>query len=135
MRLGHAWPESLTAQLNDLRRSCARGLGGPTQADAFRLEAHTVEAPFIYQPMPNAAGTIIVGPSWMLPEIELTALTVGDVTLQEGSCCGTATLMIGPDKVNTRGKTCPRSFECNCPSCRCCAETSGRSEETHKQVG
>ena len=46
MRRGHAWPESLTAQLNDLRRSCARGLGGPTQADALRLEAHTVEAPF-----------------------------------------------------------------------------------------
>ena len=119
LRRGHAWPEQLSVQLNDLRRSCARGLGGPCQADAFCLEAHTVNEPFCFHSVPHAAEAIIVGTRWLLREIELAALQVKDVTLQTGHGCGRATILIGPDKVNTKGKKCPRSLDCNCPDPTC----------------
>ena len=119
LRRGHAWPEQLSAQLNDLRRSCARGLGGPRQADAFCLEAHTRNDPFLFPALPHAAEAIIVGTRWLLREIELAALQAKDVTVQAGRGCGRATIMIGPDKVNTKGKKCPRSLDCNCLDSTC----------------
>ena len=119
LRQGHTWPEQFAVQLNDLRRSCARGLGGPIQADAFILEAHTASNPFIFQALPHAAEAIIVGTRWLLREIDLAALQVQDVTMEAGRGCGRTTIWIGPDKVNTKGKKCPRSLECCCPETPC----------------
>ena len=58
----------MTVQLGVLRRSCARGLGGPKHAEAFWLGAHAQAQPFIDPKVSCASETIIVGTKWLLRE-------------------------------------------------------------------
>ena len=85
-------------QVGDLRRNCARGLGCPLHADAFWSEAHTQQHPFVCQEVVCATEAIIVGTLWLLREIELASLTVGDVQVVDGAGCGVATIQIAASK-------------------------------------
>ena len=55
----------------------------------------------------------------MLREIELAALTVGDVTVLEGPGCGVAVISVRASKTDTDGQGAARQLKCTCPAVEC----------------
>ena len=105
MDSGFLWTQSLVL----------RGLGGPTRSEAFDLEmvvnhllVHDVEVAQDGPESPLAA--IVVGTFFLLRELELSAIDVGDVTFTEN----TITLSLPVSKVDWQAKGCRRTWNCIC---------------------
>lgn len=111
------WTQSLQNVSRRCTRSVLRGLGGPTRSEAFDLEAvvkyllimeNSVEVTPDGPQSPLAA--IVVGTFFMLRELELSAIDVGDVVFTEN----TITLSLPVSKVDWQAKGCRRTWNCIC---------------------
>ena len=114
---GFVWTQSLQNMARRCTRSVLRGLGGPTRSEAFDLESvvnyllvmeNNVE---VAQDGPGSPLTaIVVGTFFMLRELELSAIDVGDVVFTEN----TITLSLPVSKVDWQAKGCRRTWNCIC---------------------
>ena len=116
---GHPWQGAMDMLLNDLRRSCARGLGGTTQAAPLPIDMYTITVPFNYEACANAVEAIMVGCWWMLREIELANLKGSDFRIIAGAGCGEAEITIRASKNDSQAAGCKRTLACLCPSPIC----------------
>ena len=85
---GHVWDVALESAFKDIRRSCERGLGGPKQAGALSLDEMRSKGTYEGVVLAEASLAIVFGSWWLLREIELAALTVGQVSFEKGAGCG-----------------------------------------------
>ena len=114
---GFIWTQSLQNMARRCTRSVLRGLGGPTRSESFDLEAvvnhllvmeNNIEVMNDGPQSPLAA--IVVGTFFMLRELELSAIDVGDVVFTEN----TVTLSLPVSKVDWQAKGCRRTWNCIC---------------------
>ena len=110
---GFIWTQSLHNMARRCTRSVLRGLGGPTRSEAFDLDAvvnhllmNDIEVAQDGPESPLAA--IVVGTFFLLRELELSAIDVGDVT------DNTITLSLPVSKVDWQAKGCRRTWNCIC---------------------
>ena len=112
---GFVWTQSLQNVSRRCTRSVLRGLGGPTRSEAFDLEKvvnHLLLHPIrVGQDGPESPlAAIVVGTFFMLRELELSAIDVGDVMFTEN----TITLSLPVSKVDWQAKGCRRTWNCIC---------------------
>ena len=119
VKQGHQWTEGLTALLGDLKRGCARGLGGPRQADALGLDKYDPATPFIHAGVKHPAEAVITGAWWLLREIEVANIRAADVLIEAGPGCGIATINVSASKTDYKARGCRRTLGCVCPSAIC----------------
>ena len=132
-RLGHSWDSELDERMADARRSCARGLGGSQQADPLLLEAAwTCGYEGVH--VADAVAAVTVGSWFMLREIEVANIRIGDVAFEAGPGCGSVVLEIPVSKADWRARGCKRRLSCTCPAVSpvkaaqiLMAKTAGRS--------
>ena len=116
---GYEWKADLDALLGDLRRSCARGLGGTRQAAPLPIGLISTTQRFSNAESPWGLEAIVVGSWWLLREVELASLRGADIRLSEGPGCGTAELTIRASKADTVAAGCTRTHACTCPLAGC----------------
>ena len=116
---GHEWPQHWSKLLSDLRRSCARGLGGTRQAAPLSLRASGQLGAYISELVDRAEAAIHVGCGWLLREIELASLKGSDVRFETGVGCGTAVVTLGATKTDTEAVGAARAMHCICPGQAC----------------
>ena len=116
---GGAWGPELCSLFKDVKRSCARGRGGPRQADALPLGNGVGQRPYVGSILVNAEASLVVGIWWMLREIELANLEKGDILFTKGTGCGVATLRVSASKTDWQAKGVSRHHGCACPSYWC----------------
>ena len=116
---GHTWNEALDSTFKDVNKSCERGLGGSRQAAALSLDEMRDKAPITGAIVSQAPPVILVGAWWMLREMQLAALTAGQLTFETGPGCGIAVVEIAASKNETRAKGAKRRHGCACPSPLC----------------
>ena len=116
---GYEWKANLDALLGDLRRSCARGLGGPRQAVPLPIGLLTAAQRFSNAEWPHGMEAILVGSWWLLREVELASLRRADIRFTEGPGCCSAELTIRASKADIEAAGCTRVHACTCPSDIC----------------
>ena len=119
MARGHVWDVALDSAFKDIRRSCERGLGGPKQAGALSLDEMRNRGTYEGVVLAEASLAIVFGSWWLLREIELAAMTVGQVSFEKGAGCGVAVVKIAASKADTRAAGTTRRHGCACPSPLC----------------
>ena len=131
---GFDWQPNMDALLGDLRRSCARGLGGTRQAAPLPIERLSATERFCSSEWPRGWEAILVGCWWLLREVELASLRKKDFKFVEGHGCGGAELTVRASKADTKAEGCMRAHACTCPAAICPVKaaralTEGLSEE------
>ena len=116
---GFDWKPDLDVLLGDLRRSCARGLGGTRQAAPLPMGAMSTTQRFCSTEWPRGWEAIVVGSWWLLREVELASLRKEDIRFTEGQGCGGAELTVRASKADTEAAGCTRAHACTCPVAIC----------------
>ena len=116
---GGTWGSEMCSLFRDVKRSCARGRGGPRQADALPMGDGVGQRPYVGRVLANAEACLVVGVWWMLREIELANLEKGDLRFTKGPGCGVATLKVAASKTDGQAKGVSRHHGCACPSYWC----------------
>ena len=109
----------MATTFKDVKRSCARGLGGGRQADALPMEQWHRMADYRGVAVTDAADVMLVGAWWMLREIEVANLRQQDVSATRSGGCGVAELRVSASKTDTAGRGVKRQHGCACPSPLC----------------
>ena len=116
---GFDWKPNLDALLGDLRRSCARGLGGTRQAAPLPIGMLSATQRFSSSEWPRGWEAILVGSWWLLREVELANVRKKDIKFVEGHGCGGAELTVRASKADTEAVGCMRAHACTCPAAVC----------------
>ena len=116
---GFEWKPDLDALLGDLRRSCARGLGGTRQAAPLPIGLMSTAQRFCSAEWPRGLEAILVGSWWLLREVELASLRKEDIRFTEGQGCGSAELTVRASKADTEAAGCTCAHACTCPAVIC----------------
>lgn len=120
VRSGFAWSDALQDTLKMCLRSTARGIGQAKAAEVFMLEdiaKHRAEAAEPLEPVVPGGliapfDAVLVASSWMMRGLEAATVLAEQATVSEDE--SSATIELGPTKMNPEGRECPRSLVCSC---------------------
>ena len=79
------------------------------------MGAQSKGMPFAHETVSCAREASVVGTKWLLRDVELARITAGDVELQGGHGCCSATLHIPTSNGDWRAKGCKRTLDCSYP--------------------
>ena len=121
---GYVWDNSLHYTARRCTRSVLRGLGGPTRSEQFDaekvieyLQGNDLDLGLEGPTSPLAA--TVVATFFLLREIELANIDVGDVSFTHGDQ-PSVTLYLPVSKVDWQAKGCRRTWACICRQKRPC---------------
>ena len=101
--------------LTDIKRSATRGLGPPNRAPLIDVKAVKSHFGFVDDrevALKNPAEVLMVAMKWLLREVEVAALTLGNAVVDLEA--GTATLFLPVSKTDAGGSGVARTLKCSC---------------------
>ncbi|CAJ1339271.1 unnamed protein product, partial [Effrenium voratum] len=101
--------------LTDIKRSATRGLGPANRAPLIDVKAVKSHFGFVDDrevALKNPAEVLMVAMKWLLREVEVAALTLGNAVVDLEA--GTATLFLPVSKTDAGGSGVARTLKCSC---------------------
>ena len=122
-RRGYAVDMLLGRHLQDYKRSCLRGLGGPVRPRALPLhemgKLSPSREPWVIEGPINPKAAILCGPWWMCREVELASARARLVELRVSSCPPVAIWHLPTSKNDPEAIGATRSLSCLCKEFGC----------------